>query len=375
MTRAELLLTLNATPGLGPLKLQRVLERWGSLIEAGGPLGARELIATPGVGKRIAAAFEQRLASGFAARELEALEALGGWLLTPGDPRYPAALEALPDPPQALYARGALPRGGAGDPWPPALAMVGSRKASSYGLRQAEQIAFTCAALGVPVVSGMARGIDSAAHRGALAAGGPTVAVLGCGVDRPWPDRQLGEEIAARGLLLSEFPLGAPPLAGHFPRRNRLIAGLALGTLVLEATLRSGSLVTARLALEANRDVLALPGPVDVPGSAGPHQLIREGAALATGAEDVLDLLPGLLPAGARASATSSEGGPDPVAAVSDPLQRALLGALRITPQPLGGLLRSVEAPAPRVMAALCLLTLAGQVVEHPGQRFSLPAA
>ena len=206
-----------------------------------------------------------------------------------GDTAYPANLREIQAPPERLYVRGALAEDDA-----LAIAIVGSRAATPYGLAVAERLGADLAARGVTVVSGLARGIDSAAHRGALRAGGRTIAVLGSGVDVIYPpeNRPLAGEIEARGALVSQFEPGTRPLAGYFPARNRVIAGLSLGVVVVEAASRSGSLITAGLAGELGREVMAVPGPLTSPQSVGAHRLIQDGAALIQGWEDVVDQLP-----------------------------------------------------------------------------------
>jgi len=225
-----------------------------------------------------------------------ALEAALAWaseknnqLLTLADAAYPRSLLEIADPPPLLYIKG--------DPallTHPALAMVGSRAPTPQGEANAKAFAGSLSAAGLTIVSGLAQGIDAAAHQGALAvAGGITIAVIGTGIDRIYPasNAALAHEIAARGMILSEFPLGTPPARWNFPRRNRLIAGLSLGVLVVEATLESGSLITARLAAEAGREVFAIPGSIHSPQARGCHRLIREGAKLVETAEDVFEEL------------------------------------------------------------------------------------
>ncbi len=220
-----------------------------------------------------------------------------------GGPGYPPRLAEIATPPIVLDVAGAL------DLAAPSVAIVGSRRATPYGISQAERLGGGLAAAGLSVVSGLARGVDAAAHRAALAAPGATVAVLGSGHGRLYPPehRGLADRIAAHGALVSEFPPDARPLRHHFPRRNRVIAGLTLGVVVVEAAARSGSLVTARHAVESDREVLAVPGPVGSPTSAGCHQLIRLGAVLVASVEHVLEELPRLMPA---AVGDPGEGGP-----------------------------------------------------------------
>jgi len=231
-------------------------------------------------------AIDEAVRSGRPARVLEQLAATGWSFLPAADPGFPALLDVLADPPLGLFVRGALPDR-------PPVAVVGARHASAYGREVAEDLGRELAAGGACVVSGMARGVDGAAHRGALAAGGPTVAVWGAGPDRVYPREHaaLAEEIAAAGALVTEYPPGSPPLAAHFPERNRLIAGLAKVVVVVEADERSGALVTARLALDEGRDVMAVPGSVFSRMSAGPNGLLRAGAAPVLSAADVLGVL------------------------------------------------------------------------------------
>jgi len=231
-------------------------------------------------------AIDEAVRSGRPARVLEQLAATGWSFLPAADPGFPALLDVLADPPLGLFVRGALPDR-------PPVAVVGARHASAYGREVAEYLGRELAAGGACVVSGMARGVDGAAHRGALAAGGPTVAVWGAGPDRVYPREHaaLAEEIAAAGALVTEYPPGSPPLAAHFPERNRLIAGLAKVVVVVEADERSGALVTARLALDEGRDVMAVPGSVFSRMSAGPNGLLRAGAAPVLSAVDVLGVL------------------------------------------------------------------------------------
>jgi len=206
------------------------------------------------------------------------------------DERYPAWLRAIHDPPPVLYCDGVI------EPSDRlAVAIVGARQATPYGLRITEALARDLAGLGCTIVSGMARGIDAAAHRGALAAGGRTIAVLGCGLDVVYPPEhdKLRAEIADAGAVVTEFPMGTPPKASHFPRRNRIISGLALGVVVVEAAEDSGSLITARSALDQGREVFAVPGPIDAPLSRGPHGLLKQGAKLV---ETVADIIEELLP-------------------------------------------------------------------------------
>ena len=300
-------------------------------------------------------------------------------LMVLGDADYPPLLLHSADPPLLLYLQGRVALLSARS-----VAIVGSRQASAQGLDNARAFARTLARSGWAIVSGLAAGIDAAAHQGALDAdaegGAGTLAVVGTGVDRIYPrsHQALTQRIAERGLLVSELALGTPPLAPNFPQRNRLIAGLSRGTLVVEAALRSGSLITARLAAEAGREVMALPGSLLAPQSHGCHALIRQGAALVVSAEQVLDELNGLpalsllnalaeppTPAGA-----SIPIGPAPVATTTPAAATeddAVLRALGHDPLSLDALINRCGWPAPTLTAHLLTLELDGRVARLPG--------
>lgn len=225
-----------------------------------------------------------------AREELERLEALTVRVLAREDEQYPRFLREICDPPIVLYIRGQVPEALER----PCIAIVGSRRGSTYGLNTATRLARDLASRGITIVSGLARGIDAAAHRGALDANGLTVAVIGTGIDATYPREHahLADTIAAGGLIMSEFPLGTPPLAQNFPYRNRVLSGLSLGVLVVEAAEHSGSLITARLATEQGREVFAVPGQITATNAFGPNCLIRDGAKLITGWQDVVEELP-----------------------------------------------------------------------------------
>lgn len=274
-------------PACTPRRFRRFIDRGGDLAAfASGD--ARELARAMGLRDGEARALAKDLARADPARELAAAAAAGVEVVPWGAPDYPEALRHLADPPPALFRRGALLPCDARS-----VAVIGSRNATRYGLRVARALAGDLARAGVTVVAGLARGIDAAAHSAALAAGGRTVAVLGSGLLEPYPPEHLGllEEIATKGAVLSEFPLRAPPLRRHFPQRNRVIAALALGTLVVEASPTSGALGTVRHALDLGRAVMAVPGPVDEENSLGPLRLLQEGAAAVGAAQDVFAAL------------------------------------------------------------------------------------
>ena len=281
------------------------------------------------------------------------------------DAEYPALLREVPTAPATLYVRGGLVDGDA-----LAVAIVGSRRATSYGLDVAEMLAADLAARGVTVVSGLARGIDGAAHRGALRVGGRTLAVLGSGVDVVYPpeNRRLAAEIAERGALLSQFAPGTPPLPHHFPTRNAVIAGMSLAVVVVEAAERSGSLITARLAAELGREVLAVPGRITALESRGANRLIQDGAAVAMGWEDVVGLLPERWKACLReappAAAQAAEVLPDLLEA------RQVLSLLSDDPVDIDIVIERSGLGAGRVSAALLDLELEGRVRQIEGKRF-----
>lgn len=280
-------------------------------------------------------------------------------LIALGDPDYPAALLETADPPLLLYARGRVELLRQGS-----LAIVGSRNATVQGRENAQAFAAHLGRTGLTIVSGLALGIDAAAHEGALDTPGGTIAVVATGLDQTYPRRHaaLAERIADRGLLLSEYALGTPPLREHFPQRNRIIAGLTRGTLVVEANLQSGSLITARLAVEAGREVFAMPGSIHAPQAKGCHALIKQGAKLVETAQDVLDELglaasPSVPAAGAPAVATPTAANP-------------ILEALGHDPLGLDELVARTGWSAAELNARLLELELAGQVERLPGQRF-----
>jgi DNA processing protein len=285
-------------------------------------------------------------------------------IITLADRQYPPQLLEIPDPPTLLYVRGnpaLLLR--------PALAVVGSRNATPQGLKIAEDFARTLAAAGLTIISGLALGIDAAAHRGALAAGagaGSTVAIIGTGADRLYPARnqELARQIGEQGVIVSEFPLGTPAAAANFPRRNRIISGLARGVLVVEAAPESGSLITARLAGEQGREVFAIPGSIHSPLSRGCHRLIKQGAKLVESAQDILEELGAWSPPTASIAPAAS----DAPAAASEETQ--LLAQLGHEPCTLDELLERTNLNADALLALLLDLELAGRVAPLPGNRY-----
>lgn len=342
-------------PG-GAKRIWSLLGRFGSLGEAwAAPAG--ELVSRGGFSRDAVSELVRRRESLRPEEELEKLAGRGIDYVYFYDAAYPELLRHIFDPPPGLFVRGILPAANL-----PALSVVGSRRPTPYGLAVAERLAREAAAAGVVVVSGMARGIDAAAHRGALAAGGHTIAVLGCGVDVVYPreNARLMQEIAAAGAVISEFPPGSPPEAWHFPVRNRIISGLSRATLVVEAAEKSGALITADLALEQGRDVLAVPGGINSPLSRGPNRLIKQGARLVEGAEDVLEEL------GVTAlfkPASVSQNVPPRLTAE----EKAVCGLLSYTPQTVDALVAGTGLSAQQVLAALMFLEIKRLARQLPG--------
>ena len=284
MTAREAYIVLNQVGGIGPVRVRALCEALGSpeAVLASSPA---ELSAVKRVGPKVAEAIVSQRGGLDAGREEAAAAKLGARLVTPVEAEYPEPLKNIYDPPLCLYVRGTLEKKDA-----QALAIVGTRRASHYGMAQADRLAYQVSKAGFVVVSGLARGIDTVAHKAALKAGGRTLAVLGGAMDKLYPpeNRELAEEIVAHGALISEFPLGREPDRTTFPYRNRVVSGLSKGVLVVEAGMDSGAMNTAEQALEQGRSVMAVPGRVDLEGSRGPHRLIQNGARLV---EDLPDIL------------------------------------------------------------------------------------
>ena len=366
LTDRERLIALNLVPGIGSASLRRLLEAFGGLDRIFAA-GAAELRQAAGL--RAPAA--ERLAAGCRderrlARELELAKRAGVGILTPADAGYPETLRTIPDPPLALYVRG-LPEVASA----PAVAIVGARRASLYGLECAERLACELSLRGVTVVSGLARGIDSAAHRGALKAGGRTVAVLGSGLSRVYPPEheRLAGDVAKSGWLVSEYPMETEPLPLNFPRRNRLISGLSLGVVVVEAAARSGALITADMALEQGREVFAVPGPMTAVTSQGTHGLLKQGARLVTSVEDILEELR-LVPL--RESAPVSVPGTN-VPGTNVPgteVETRVLRCVGRAPRTMDDIALESGLEIPEVSSLLLQLEVKRLVRQLPGKRF-----
>jgi DNA processing protein len=354
-------LALTQVPGLGPARLHCLLTACHT------PLGAHSapfafLRDLPGIGRACATAIKETPLD-LGRQLVERAERLGARVLVPDDDDFPAALRTIPDPPPVLFAQGRL---AALDL--PAIAIVGSRDHSRYGASVAAAVAGHAARAGLAVISGMARGLDAVAHAAVLEAGGTTIGVLGNGLGVVYPaaNQALYRRVESDGLLLSEFPPGERPHAGSFPRRNRLISGLARATLVVEAAVGSGALITAGTALDQGREVLAVPGPITSAQSVGCNRLIRDGATPYLEPADLAALYPEVT----FGSARPAEGGPAPLPATLSAFERRLAESLDQQGHHLDTIVDRSGQPVGRVLATLCALELQGVIAQAPGRLF-----
>jgi DNA processing protein len=361
-------LALALTPGLGARMAGKLLREFGS------PEAVFHASLTALEGQRLPAAVAQAIHTreplSRAAKELAQVQQAGCRLLTWDEPAYPHLLREIYDPPPVVYVRGnveLLDRH--------SIAMVGTRRPTPYGNQMAERLARDLAERGLAIVSGLARGIDSSAHKGALAAaGGTTIGVLGCGIDVVYPkeNRKIFAEIEKRGAILTEFPMGAPPKPENFPVRNRIIAGMALGVVVVEGAQYSGSLITARLAMEFAREVYGVPGNATQPGSFGPNQLIKQGAKLVTSWEDVVEELPTAIRAELRpVEATTAEERASLLTENLSPTEKTLYELLGVDEaRHVDDLVETSGLNSSEVLAALFGLEMRGAVRQLPGKQF-----
>jgi DNA processing protein len=354
------LLALHLVPGIGPRLTASLLERFGSAAGVR-QANAAQLGEVPHLGERLAA----KLAASFATLDVDAelarMARHNVTLLVLNTPEYPAALATIPAPPHLLYLRGTLELRDA-----KAVAIVGSRRCTAGGKRAAERLATELAAAGYTIVSGLARGIDGAAHRGALQAGGRTIAVLAGGLSRIYPPEHadLAKEVQAAGGLISEASMDQEPLPTMFPARNRIISGLARAVVLVEAAERSGALITAKHAVEQGRTVFALPGPIDGEMSAGTNALIREGAILCRGAGDVLEELGGL--AGMQTPPNRSA----PLPPALDPMEQRLWDFLASEPRNLDDIVQELGVSVPKLTGMMLTLEMKKIVRRLPGNRY-----
>jgi len=354
-------LALSLTRGLGGESARRLLKEFGS-PDAVFAAPARSLKSI--VKAEIAAEIGKGIADDQIAPALAWLEDNNNRIVTLADSDYPQALLNIPDPPLLLYVKGRLDLLNR-----PALAIVGSRNATPQGISNAEAFAKSLSDTGLCIISGMAHGIDAAAHRGALRCPGnncgSSIAVVGTGLDKVYPsaNRDLAHALASQGALVSEFPLGTPPLAANFPRRNRIISGMSIGCLVVEASLQSGSLITARLALEQGREVFAIPGSIHAPQSKGCHALLKQGAKLVETAQDILEELGELAMTGTIAPACD----PNRTDTGMHGSNPALLGHLGFDPVDLDTLGKRSGLTIAELSAMLLTFELEGRISTLPG--------
>jgi DNA processing protein len=352
-------LGFNAVRGIGPLRLRALQAAFDSL-ESAWHASESELAAAGldrrAIGNLLAARQHFDLD-----RMLEAVYRAGASVITLDDADYPPLLRELPDAPPVLFVKGTLLDA---DRW--AVAFVGTRRATAYGREVTRQLVASLAGAGITIVSGLALGIDAAAHKAALDAGGRTIAVLGCGIDRVYPPehRKLAADIVNNGALITEFPLGTEPEGKNFPVRNRLISGLSLGVVVVEAPLNSGALLTADFAAEQGRDVFAVPGNVTSPASAGTNRLIQNGAKLVVSADDILDEL-NLTRTTVETQTQVRQIAPD------SPLEAALAALLEDEPLHIDDLVERSGLPITVVSSTLALMELKGMVQRQEGMTYA----
>ncbi len=353
------LLTLRLVPGIGPRLTAALLEQFGSapaVLRA----SPAELAKVPHIGEKTAHDIHAAFTEVDVDKELVRVGQAGVTLLGLGCPGYPESLSTIYDPPTLLYLRGTLEARDA-----KAVALVGSRQCTSYGRRLAERLATGLAAAGYTIVSGLARGIDGAAHRAALQAGGRTIAVLANGLSRIYPPehKDLAREVAAAGAVVSEATMDTGPLAHLFPGRNRVISGLSRGVVIVEAAEKSGALLTATHAADQSRTVMAVPGPVDSPTSGGCNELLRKGGILVRGVDDVLEELEGVAAVTQPAVVTPE---PPPM----DDLQRRIWDTLDGQPRHLDELVQQLGLTVPQATGSLLTMELKRIVRRLPGNRY-----
>lgn len=360
MTPTEACIALNMVPGVGPVRLRKLLEVFETPERVLLARGA-QLRAIDGIGAEVAEAIVSWERHVDLPAELARIEEFGARVITRDAPEYPPELREIHNPPIVLYVWGELT---ARDHR--AVGVVGSRKTSHYGVECAKRLSYQLAYAGVTVVSGLARGIDTAAHQGALAAQGRTIAVIGSGLMDLYPpeNKGLAEKIAASGAVVSEFPMTFPPSPQTFPYRNRIVAGWGSGLLVVEAGLNSGALITATQAVEQGRQVYAVPGPIDRPTSAGSNRLIQQGAKLVASASDILDDLQILVPP-APAPRTAT-----PTGELSAE-EKSILDSLADGEADLDSIVARTSLPMPKVSSTLLALEMKRLVKKLPGQHFA----
>lgn len=349
---------LKSVPQVGNILFRRLVERFGSPEQAL-KASPEQLSTVKGVSSNLAREIASHDYRPAAERECELSARCGCRVVDFLADGYPPLLREIHDPPPYLYVHGSL------DGIDPAIAIVGSRRASSYGLMNTERLSNELSAQGFTVVSGMARGVDTAAHRGALKCGGRSIGVLGCGIDVIYPpeNRRLFDEMKEQGALVSEFPLGTLPLAENFPRRNRIISGISRGVLVVEAAEKSGSLITAQFALEQGREVFAIPGNINLQSSRGTNRLIKQGAKLVESVADILDELPDRSPQTQPGRPRRCELAPE---------EAAVLALFSREPLHIDEIIATSALTVGEVSAILLRLELKGVITQLPGKHFAI---
>jgi DNA processing protein len=367
MDAREALVALNMIEHVGPVRLRQLLEYFGdapAVLQA----SRSALLQVRGIGEEVAEAITGWEKTVDLAAELQRVREFGCRIIIPADEEYPDPLHQIYDPPIVLYVKGALTEKDRN-----AIALVGTRQTTHYGLEVARKLAYQLAYLGVTVVSGAARGIDTAAHQGALSAKGRTVAVLGTGINLVFPpeNAELYERIAANGAILTQFPFNRPADKQSFPIRNRIVAGMTLGTVVVEAALSSGALITAHMAVDYGRQIFAVPGRIDSPRSKGCHELIKKGAKLCEGAEDILSEFEYLFPGSNRPPAAAGEGDTAifPAMALSQSEQQ-VFDVLSNEETTTDEVIRRTGLPASTVSVALLNLEMKRLIRQLPGKLF-----
>ncbi len=357
---------LNMIEGVGALRAKRLLEQFGG-FEKILTASRNELEKVEGIGSEIAERITKWRETVDVEKELQLVKKYGATILTMDDEEYPVRLKEIYDPPIVLYVSGKITPGDE-----KAIAIVGTRYPSFYGRTITEDLSKKLAMRGFTIVSGMARGVDSAAHRGALAVKGRTIAVLGCGVDTVYPpeNAKLMKEIADSGAVVSEFPFGTKPDRGNFPRRNRIISGLSLGVIVVEAAKSSGSLITANFALEQGREVFAVPGKVDSPKSYGTHRLIKEGAKLVQDVDDVIEELDLQFQHSAGSKDGRREEGESSHLPALDGDEKKVYEVLSSDPCHMDVICSKLKMSASKVSSTLMMLEIKGAIKQLPGKQF-----
>ena len=364
MDSREALVALNLLEGVGPIRVRQLLEAFGEAPEVL-RTSRQQLMRVHGIGEELADTVANWQKNIDLAAELKRIEDFGCRIVIQTDAEYPELLKQIYDPPVVLYVKGRLlPKD------KNAVALVGSRMTTHYGIEVARKLAYQLAYIGVTVVSGGARGIDTAAHQGALSGKGRTICVLGTGINIVWPgeNKELFERITENGAIITQFPFNRPGDKQSFPIRNRIVAGMTLGTVVIEANLTSGALITANFATEYGRQVFAVPGRIDSPRSKGCHDLIKKGAKLCEGAEDILSEFEYLFPPSNK-PASPAETGQLPALELSEN-ERKVYDALNGEQLSIDEVIRQSGLPSPTVSVALLSLEMKRIIRQLPGKLF-----